>query len=284
MSETAAQLTEGDPVRIRFEGIDADRHEIDMALLAESMRGLSRIIGVSGNFIVTGRVLTNREKFSLKVVVRPPEAHCFEIFAWLKWINDAPLMTTVSGGLFVSLVCYICKRAAGQREEMKQLRGALDVAIRELGHRDQAVIDRLLGTIDRMADNLRPAVKQSIAPIGESSSAMTIGDRDLKIRTSLGEEDKAAILSEPPAEVGEEGSYSIKLSELDMETGSCKVFLEEELEERIGGRITDPAFSLPNNLYVMAMAAQKFIEVTAKPVLRAGAIERLFISNAKEST
>jgi len=123
----------GDAIIIRYDGLDADQHEIDMALLADSMRGLARIIGVAGNFAATTRVIQHRDAFELKALVSPPNAHCFEIAVWLKWINDNPLITTVSGGLVVSLVAYICKKASGDKEEMKQLRGALAAIIHQPG-------------------------------------------------------------------------------------------------------------------------------------------------------
>ncbi|MDQ2762039.1 MAG: hypothetical protein M3Y22_00620, partial [Pseudomonadota bacterium] len=170
------------------------------------MKGLARIIGVSGNFAATEKVVRQRDAFLLKVLVGQPEAHCFELTAWLQWVNQNPLITTIAGGLVVTLVAYTCKKAAGDREEMKQLRGALEVAIRELGHRDETVVGRLLTTIDRMADSLRPAVRQVVAPIGESVGSVTVSDPSRTKGASLGAADKAAILSDAPLEVGPEAT------------------------------------------------------------------------------
>lgn len=181
--------------------------------------------------------------------------------------------------MVVSLVAYICKKAAGDKEEMKQLRGALDGAIRELGHRDESVVNRLLTTIDRMADSLRPAVRQAVAPIGETASQLTVTDQARAYGMSLGAAEKAAILSEVPVEVGKEDDYRLRITELDMENGSCKVALATDEENRVSARITDPAFALPNNAYVLAMAAQQLIVVRAKPTLKDGELERLFISD-----
>ena len=139
-------------------GLDTDGHEIDMGLLAESMKGLSRIIGVAGNFAATGKVIYHKDAMALKVVAQQSEPRCYSFLAALHWIDQSPLITTVAGGLLVSLVAYIFKKASGDREEMKQLRGALDLAIHELGNKDRTTVEKLLGTIDKMADNLRPAV------------------------------------------------------------------------------------------------------------------------------
>jgi hypothetical protein len=42
-----------EPVRIRYDGLDADNHEIELSLLSESLHGISRIISVCSNFAVT---------------------------------------------------------------------------------------------------------------------------------------------------------------------------------------------------------------------------------------
>lgn len=282
MSQSIQPQTFGDIIIIRYDGMDADRHQIDMALLADSLRGFSRIIGVSGNFAATEKVILHKDAFNLKVVVTHSDVHCFSLNASLQWINQNPLITTVVGGLAVSLVTYICQRAAGNRAEMKQLRGALDTAIRELGHKDQPTIDRLLTTIDKMADGLRPAVRQAVAPVGQTAATVTIADVKSNPVGVFGSLEKEAIMSDSPTTVGEESAYNVLITEMDTETGSCKVSLDPSEPDRISARITDPAFLVPNNPYAVALAARSWLRVTAKPIIKDGEIDKLFISNSAE--
>ena len=279
MSLTFQTETYGNAIIIRYDGLDADRHEIDMALLGESLQGFSKIIGVVGNFAATERIITHKDAFVLKVVVSPPLSHCFEIMAVLKWVNDIPLITTVVGGLTVALVTYVFQKAAGNREEMRQLRGALDTAIRELGHRDQTTVDKLLATIDKMADNLRSAVRQAVIPIGDTASSITIANQNGVPQGVFSAADKEAILSETPTSVGKEDIYSVRFTEMDTETGACKVALDPDAPKRISAKITDPAFWVPNNPYVLALASKAMISVSAKPLIKNGELERLYISN-----
>ena len=79
---------------------------------------------------------------------------------------------------------------------MRHLKGALDLAIKELGTRDQAVVDRLLGTIDKMADALRPAARQAVAPIGETADTLTVGDVRHEREVIIGAAENDAILAE----------------------------------------------------------------------------------------
>ncbi len=130
-----------------------------------------------------------------------------------------------------------------------------------------------------MADVLRPAVRQAVAPISETAGQITISDSKLSSRVSLDGADKEAIMSEAPVEVGKEEVYQVKFTEMDMENGSCKVELAEHGQKRIPGKITDPEFILANNAYVAAMARKEFIRVRAKPTFKEGEINRLFISN-----
>lgn len=227
----------GDEIIVRYDGLDADRHEIDMALLAESLRGFARIIGVAGNFAATEKIIQHRDAFVVRAVIFPPESHCFELSILLKWINENPLITAVVGGLVVTLTTYICKKAAGDKEEMRHLRSALDAAIRELGHRDDSVVDRLLRTIDKMADTLRPASRQAVAPIGQTSRTITIkGHRSAAAGGIFDAADKEAILSESPVEVGPESIYVVRFTEMDMDTGSCKVATDAATAERVSAK------------------------------------------------
>lgn len=268
------------PILIRFDGLDADEHEIDLGLLAESLKGLSRIIGVAGNFAATGHYVQHKDALDVRVVALPAEGHCFELWAAVKTLSENPLISTVIGGLTVTLVTYIIAKAAGQREEMKQLRGALDTAIKELGHRDDALVSRLSQTIEKMADALRPSVKQAVAPIGKTARTLTIGDSEGGPRAVVGPAEKEAIMQTEEAEVQPEANYDVRITELDMETGSCKLSLPDDPEERHKGVIIDPAFSVPNNAYALAMAARKEITVRAKAIIKNGELEKLFISDA----
>lgn len=279
MGDVAEPWAIGPPIVIRFDGLEADNHEIDMAALAESLKGLARIIGVAGNFAVNQKYVQHKDALSVKVVVKPPEAHCFEILAWLKWASGATLTVSIVAGLAVTLVGYVFKKAAGDQEEMRQLRGALDEAIKQLGTRDQSVVDRLLSTVDRMADALRPAVKQAVAPIGTSARTLSISENGSAKVIKIGIAERDAIMAEEPTDIGEEHAYTILITELDMETGACRWSSPSEPETRTLGRITDPALTVPNNLYALHLAAKTPLRVRAKAASREGEITQLYISN-----
>lgn len=215
----------------------------------------------------------------VKVVARAPEAHCFSIDAWVKFATEQPYLSGTLATLTAGFIAYVIKSAIGQREEMRQLRGALDTAIRELSHRDQPVIDRLLSTIDSMAFALRPAVRQAVAPVGDTVGSLSIGDRQGRFMSKVGRSEKQAIMTDAEVSVDDERSYTLTISELDLDTGACKVRLEHDKLRRFSGKITDPLLKNPNNQYALAMAARQPVTVRAKATLKDGELSELFISD-----
>jgi hypothetical protein len=275
--------TVGEAILIRYDGLDADRHEIELNALSESLAGLSQIIGVTGNFAATERYVRHRDALAVRIVVQPPKAHCFEIMAWVKWGAEQPLISATLATLTAGLITYVVSRAFKQRQEMKYLKESLETAIRELGHRDQPVIDRLLDTIDKMADALKPSVRKAVRPVGETAETMTVGSSthrdDQKLSVTISRAERDAILAEAETELTSEQTYHVIITEVDIETGACKVSLDPTDDARYTGKITDPALSVPMNAYVMALAQKKTLSVRAKALLRSGEIERLYISN-----
>jgi hypothetical protein len=56
---------------------------------------------------------------------------------------------------------------------------------------------------------------------------------------------------------------------------------EPDQEYRLSGEISDPVLHAPNNPYSAALASQTTLEVIAKPELRDGEIEKLYILDAR---
>ncbi len=267
------------PILIRYDGLDAGRHEIEMGSFAESLKGLSRILAVTANFAGTQRWVQHKDAMDVRILVRSPESHCFEIVAWAKWAAEEPLISTVAGGLMVALVGYVFKRASGKSEEMRYLKDSLDQAIRALGTRDQSAVDRMLTTIEKMADALRPAARAAVEPIGKSAQTLSIGSVSSTPVVKLDVTDRDAIRAATPVKVGAEQTFQIFITELDLQNGSCRVHLQGDEENRITAQVTDPQIVNANNPYVIAMAAMQPIRVKAKAALKDETIEKLYISD-----
>lgn len=269
-----------EPLIIRYDGMDAKRHELELSSLAESIKGFSRIISVAANFAATEKFVKHKDAMDVKLLASAPKAACFEIPIVIAWVSQNAIASTVVGGLTVTLVSYIFKRLAKDKAEMKELRGALETAIRELGNRDQAVVDRLLTTIDNMADSLKPAAKQALSPIGKSASTVSVtSNSTVQKARIIGIAERDAIEAKDPPEYTEETVFKIKLHEMNKDHDTCKVSFEDEPDARVVAAITDPVINSTNNVYVTAFAADSFISVRAKAAIRDGVIEKLYISD-----
>lgn len=71
------------------------------------------------------------------------------------------------------------------------------------------------------------------------------------------------------------------ISEMDMETGACKVKLQGvDSNKRINALITDPVYRQPGNRYVISMSRAELIEFYAKAEVRPdGTVSKLHISD-----
>lgn len=160
---------------------------------------------------------------------------------------------------------------------MKAIKDSLDKAVGELAGQNKEVIPRMLATIDKLAESLRPSARDAVAPIGRTCKSLTIAGN-----TTIDEAKAEAIRSPIADEITEEKIWHVLITEMDYESASAKIrFLDEENadERRVKAVITDPAFGVFNSPYLRAFAAQTEMQVRGKAVLRDGEIQTLFISN-----
>src|SRR5690348_3794116 len=276
MYATTGAVSGLEDIPIRYDGLNADPHQIELNSFGESLQGMARVLAVTGNLIVTGRYVKQYQAQDVRVLVREPEANCVTVHAVLQFAQQQQIFAGAGGTILGALLAWLFGRAANRRDEMKALKDSLDKAIAALASNNQQMVDALTTAVDRMADGLRPAIRQAVQPIGTTCNKMTIGGAVV-----IDEASAAAIRSDEGDEVGEERTWRIRITELDLESQSAKVWLADDAdqEHRIKARITDPAFAVSPNPYAAALVSQTDISVRAKATLRDGDIAQLYISN-----
>jgi len=272
------------PFEIRYEGLDAEDHKIDMAALAESLDGFSRLYAVIGHFISTGQYAKQMQALNVKAYAQESEAKCFNISAVLDFATSAGLFQGVMGAALTAIVAYTIHRSSGNKEEMKHLRDLLE---QQLGFSKQ-VTERMMDTIDRLADGLRPSVKKAVSPVGDTCSRIDLYAEGEKHQT-LDQALKDSLASDVDSQITSEKVYAIEISEMDRIKRTCKVRLigsdTEEITEddgsprRINADITDPAALVEPNVYMEAWYKSTKLNVKAKALLRNGFIVKLYISD-----
>lgn len=261
---------------IQYDGLTRGEHEIDLAELGESLQGFSKVLACAGHFITTGQVNRQYGKLTVKVSTNANlEAGCIEIPVWIT--NCASeIFSGFAGAVLSAVVAYILSRRG--KEEMEHLSKALEQSLNQ----NKDLQDKLLSTIDKLADSLSAANRQALAPIGKSCRTIALMDEKksadvLKVDETL----KRVIDKQPDAQISPEEEFTGTISELDLVNGSCKVSLTDGDGERINGVITDPVLMMPKNVYLTAFSNRSELTFRAKVQLsREGDIVKFFISDS----
>lgn len=271
---------------IRYEGLDAERHQIDMMSLGESLQGFGRIYSVIGHYAATGQYVRQSQALTVKTYAQETEAKCFSVVGYIKSAAQAGMFQGSVGALIGAIVTYTLGKRSDKSEEMRHLRELLE---KQMGHNQQN-LDRAMETIERLANGLEPSIKKSVAPVGESCSRIDLYANG-KMHKSVDLADKQALLSTEDGELINEREYTVMLTEFDRLYRRCKVHLlgddaDQDADEcglppRINAEITDPAIQFTNNKYSTAVGSDKPIKVKAKAFLKDGEITKLFISDCE---
>lgn len=261
-------------ISIRYEGGDAVGHAIDLNELGISLQGFARILSVCGNFVETGRFVQHLDSLSVKVTATEPDQHrCYEVVAHVQaLLANGNLWSGAGGAVLAAIVGYVLSRRSG--EEMKHLKDALD---RALDHNSNTTA-KLIATIDKMAEALRPAARNAMHPIGRTCNSVDLYAGDTRF-ANLDQETRNYFSQTARSHFGPTQKWEGVISELDVRTGSCKVSFDNT-EMRYQAEITDPIRSAVNNAYALALANQSPLAFMAKAEFSdEGDIIKLYISD-----
>jgi hypothetical protein len=270
---------------IRYEGGDAVSHMIEMSALSESLDGFSRIYSVISHFVATGQYARQIQALSTKTYAVEPQAKCFNVPGWISMAASTGLFQGFAGIALTLIVSHVFKRNSSDKEEMKHLRELFE---KQLGF-GNGVTEKMLATIERLADALQPAVKKSVAPVGKTCTRIDLYAEGT-IHQTIDAQLKHMILMDSEADLSSESEYLVRISEMDKIKKTCKVHFidgvsddvtdEDGSLERIIADITDPAIMLAQNAYIKSFASGSAVKIKAKALMKDGLITRLFISDA----
>lgn len=266
---------------LQYDGLKLGEHSIDLSELGESLQGFSKILSCVSNFIQTGQF--NRRYSSLNFTVSTNaniEAGCIEIPVWIT-ANVPELFSGFAGSALTAVVAYVLSKRG--KQEMEHLSQALKQSLAQ----NQSLQERLLSTIDKMADGLVAASRQALSPIGKSCETIAVLDQKKNSTgISVDQDMKDHINKLKEQEITAESEYIGCISELDKLTGACKISIDDDPSDmRIACVITDPLLQVSGNLYVQAFADGKPIRFKAKAQLNSeGDITKLFISDVVTDT
>jgi hypothetical protein len=283
------QVGKVDPIRIKFEGLDADKHIVELEPLALSLRGASKLIASGGQVALTGRYSKREIGNSVKVYALPPQSGSYDIWVLvqaglgLAAAVTVPLLPYIDVAIRTAatkateaLVNATIARWANKPKEMDAANKVAVRALEEMGHTSRAAIQMA----ERLALSNHAAVKMLVNPIGTSAQTLQVGHSESGAFL-VTETDRSEIEKVEPIEIGAEQVMTVIISELDLVTKTCKVSVvgDDQPSRRVSGQITDPVLGVPNNPYSTAFDGQAQIAVRCKPQYSEGEIDRVFISD-----
>jgi hypothetical protein len=270
-----------EPFHIRYDGLDAENHQMELLRLGESMTGAAKMLGTVGNFALTGKFVRKTPALSVRVLTAPPERACYEIVAVIvaAVYSALPLSPASMTKLVEQIVKYILAKYGGRPKEADMAIELARVAITEMGSTSRAHADVAIRAIEAVAESQRINARLLVSPIGETCETLTIGHPGrgpMIVDRSM----KEAINAEQAVEILDEATYEITISEIDLLRRSCKLSLvKDDDEQRYDGEITDPIIEMPHNAYAVAVAERAVLRIRAKAQIRDGDFHKFYISN-----
>ena len=92
-----------DPIQIRFDGLDAENHKIDLAQFGKSALGISKIMATTAQFIVTGNYSQTQRRLDYKVLIGSAEDNCLTFEAVIQALNDIPVYKAIFIGVGIKV-------------------------------------------------------------------------------------------------------------------------------------------------------------------------------------
>lgn len=263
---------------VRFDGLDAEDHEIDLFAFGESMQGIARVAGTIGHLVATQEYSRYFRSHELKVLAREPRENCFSIDIVFEFVKQHQILAGTFPAALTGLIAWLLHRATKKDTEAPDIQKSLIELVRDIVQHNANLENRLLGILEVMAVDLRPSVRKAFAPIGTTCRTMTVITPQRK--DTYDETDKAALFMSDGDELTELLDWVVLITELDLERGTCKARLINEPEDRrISAVVTDPLLKQTNNPYSLAMAAGEPLPVKAKALKQDGVIKKLYISD-----
>lgn len=64
---------------LRYDGLDAEKHEIELSSLGESLKGFSKILATAGTFALTQKYSRSTSTQEVKIYATEARANCFSL-------------------------------------------------------------------------------------------------------------------------------------------------------------------------------------------------------------
>jgi hypothetical protein len=283
------------PIPVQYRELYTVGPLVDASELGISLQGLARLTNGVVHFYLHGDVVKDSRLYRARVFAGSPRvgSTVFDLLALLvtgELPLYAPILREVGAVVVTHIVRAVIEMAIGDHGQAER---AID-HIAELAKRHdefaQSVHEGHMGDkrwlqdrIAQLAEQSRIPLQELAKPIGSSCREIDVGDATVAEPAVIDEAEAEVLTSKEKLQVREMQQFRGVMEAVDTINGSCKIRIEGS-DEVLRGKITDPALSNPENVYTRSLDLQRFIVVSAKPILKEGKISTLFISDGHSLT
>lgn len=278
---------EFDPIVLKYEGLEAAEHMVDLGQVGRSLHGAAQLLGTAASIVLTGEYARRSPAMPVRVLAGTPRSGSWEIpaiiYSTLASTGQTTLfaeftkqLATQTATKIVSYVLTTTDEKPKSLPENQVMYETLQKAMAELGHTSRHAMDAVV----RMGEQQRQAMRDVVAPVGLTCDTLTIGavaNGAIPIDRTV----RAEIEAPVQIEVDSAKRHEIMISEMDRVNQSCKFAFKSDgnSDRRYSGHITDPIIQTPSDPYSEAFSKQRWITVIGKLQMKGGEPDKLFISD-----
>lgn len=274
---------------VRFDGLEANGHQIDMRQLGRSLIGLDRAISDVAFLATEQRLPRPYEKRSLVVLVEAPTAACVEIHALVQAVSGTlPIALQVLDApgtkYLFQIMSFLLKWRGGKKKEAEaHLMEAYKLLSDDRKHERESVFlneEAWRNYTSQLVDRLAGPLREVVAPLGIGAETLSIHGPENEPATVIDVPMAEAVRSNVPLEVGDMTKIRVRVDGVIKHNRKLKVEIEGQPGRYVNAEVRDPAFDTTPNIYTRAVGENSFLEVDAKPTYRDGDLVKLHIMNA----
>lgn len=280
-----------DPIPISYTGLFADEHLVDAQQYGKSLVGISKVANSICHVLFFAEVTDQSQKFQIKFYVGPSKENGLlqEIVAIMN-SGAMPMFSPVLikiAKIFVertfdAVVKSILNRKSEATLAIEKLHDLASQHIEFSRHvhegqmQDKAWMQDMVGLL--VSQN-RGALREVPEPVGRSVRQMQIGAPT--IGPAVDEPAAEVLRARDAMQVGDAAEYDVTVEGVFKTNGACRLKILGDENRVVAGKITDPALEHSGNIYTTALNEGLALHVTAKPTLKEGVVQTLFVSDAK---
>lgn len=282
-------------LKIHYEGLDADKHMLDLRAFGEAALGLDKLANTGLIALSDYRMPKKGERFPMRVVAQEPEEGSFEWVVYLAPVTAAVLpivhemFYTKAAEFLWHWISWVTSMVGGRKKDADpHLQAILEMTKdihKSRAESEQRTHDFMLEVLDRM----KPPAKNFVAPVGQSADSVSLiadkTDEPLLLTHQIDVPMADAIRSKDKLEVGDMENMRLRVDGLIHHNRQLKVEHPDRPGKFITANVRDPAFADEGNVYTDAVAQKGVLEVSAKPSRTPdGELKALYILDASEAT